>query len=168
MRVAVTGTPFTDAVMVTVCVEPTAEVSIVYVACDVADDTDTDPGSVATEVLELDSATTVPDGPDLPFKLTVAVTVLPPETVEGFRVMESTHAGSRVNTHVFVVEPKVAVIVTGRFESTPSVWTVKVMLAAPAGTVTYDGTTTLGFPELRDTANPPTGAGDPSVTLPVG
>lgn len=77
-------------------------------------------------------------------------------------------AGSSVSVHVFDDPLRVAVIVTGVLESTPRVCTVNVALVEPALTVTVEGTLTSEFPELRDTAVPPAGAGLFNVTVPVG
>lgn len=130
----------------------------------------TDDGTEADEESELESVTTVPDGPALPFNLTEPTTATadPPATELGDTATDRTPAGKRVRLHVFVVAPSVAVIVTNRFESTPEVVTEKFAVDEPAGTVTDDGTTTLPLFELNDTTVPPVGAGAFNVTVPVG
>jgi len=59
-------------------------------------------------------------------------------------------------------------MVTLWLESTRSVFTVKVPLVEPAGTVTLDGTVAREVLLLeRVTTVPPLGAGEPSVTVPM-
>ena len=59
-------------------------------------------------------------------------------------------------------------MVTLWLESTRSVFTVKVRLLEPAGTVTLDGTVAREVLLLeRVTTVPPLGAGEPSVTVPM-
>lgn len=67
-----------------------------------------------------------------------------------------------------VVEPKVALSVTGVLESTPKVTTVKEAEVAPAAIETVEGTVALALLELNATTKPPVGAGAAKATVPVG
>lgn len=101
-------------------------------------------GTEAAPVLELANVTTSPDGPALPFRLTVPVTTVaePPTTVVGDTVTDKTPAGRSVRFATFETAPRVAVTVVGVFESTPLVGTRKLTEVAPARTVTDTGGTT--------------------------
>lgn len=114
-------------------------------------------GTRAAPEFELERATTVPDGPALPLRLTVPTTLVvdPPTTDVGATVTDITQVGIRVRVQVAVVEFRLAVIVTGVLESTPNVVTVNDALVEPAGTVIELGTTTLELPELSATTVPP-------------
>lgn len=140
------------------------------VPCDDPAATVTDAGTVAALVFELESVTTVPDGPALPFRLTVPVTDVeePPSTDAGDTVTDATHAGSKVSVQFLDVESRVAVIVTGVLESTPRVGTLNVAEVAPAAMVTVDGGATLDLLALNATTVPPRGAGAARITVPVG
>lgn len=92
------------------------------------------------------------------------VTGVPPVTDEVLRVTLSTEAGNTVITVVFVVAPRVAVIVTGVFESTPEVVIPKVAELKPAFTIAVPETETAGLLELKLTTRPPAGAGPVRTT----
>jgi hypothetical protein len=67
---------------------------------------------------------------------------------------------------VRVTPPALAVIVTGVDAVTALVAIAKVALVAPGGTDTPAGTVAAALPLDRETAKPPAGAGDVSVTVP--
>ena len=75
--------------------------------------------------------------------------------------------GFTVSTAVCVTPPKIAEIVADVDAVTDVVATVKVALAAPAGTVTLAGTVAALELSESDTAAPPVGAAALSDTVPV-
>lgn len=158
------------AEMVTVWADATLWVVTVKVACLVFAATVTVAGTLAALVLELDRLTTTPEGPALPFKFTVPVTVVddPPITEAGDTVTDVTEAGSRVSVQVLDVEFRVAVMVVAVLELTPRVGTKNVVDVVPAGMVTVDGKFKLELPEPSEMTAPPVGAGPLMVTVPVG
>lgn len=125
---------------------------------------------VAAAVLELDSVTTLPDGPAFPLSRTVATMDVdePPSTELCERVRDSILALRRVSEAVFETANRVAVRVAVVVESTPSVGILNVADVAPAGTVTVAGGITDELFEDRITTAPPGGAGIVKVTVPVG
>ena len=72
-----------------------------------------------------------------------------------------------VSAAVFCVVPRVAVIVAVVFAVTAVVLTVNVTEVLPTGTVTDLGAVAEAWPLDSDMTRPPTGAGEPSVTVPV-
>ena len=67
---------------------------------------------------------------------------------------------------VRVTPPALAVIVTGVDAVTALVAIAKVVLVAPCGTDTPAGTVAAALPLDRETAKPPAGAGDVTMTVP--
>jgi hypothetical protein len=105
-------------------------------------------------------------------RVTVAVVLLPPVTVDGFRLIDLT--GTPVVTVTepcAVVLPKVAVKVTDVLLRTNRLFAVvwKLALVAPAGTVTLLGRfgKTDALLEDSPTTEPPDGAGPLNVTVPT-
>ena len=131
------------------------------------------PAGIVTEAggvvcpLEADSATVRPPVGAAPLIVTVPVVLLPPSTVVGFNVSETTVGGVTVNVAVAVVVPTVPVIVEGVLEATGVVVTVNAPVVLPAATVTVAGTVADEELEDRPTEKPPVGAGPLSVTVPV-
>lgn len=131
-------------------------------------ETVTEAGTVAAEVLELESVTTAPPAGALPVSVSVAVEGVPPITVLGDRPTLEFAAGVTVSVAVFVAPPATPVIVTEVEEPTPSVVTVNVAVVAPAATTTLAGTVAAEVFELeRVTASPPVGAAEIRVTVAV-
>ena len=122
--------------------------------------------------LELsDSDTTVPPLGAAPVRVTVPVEALPPVTLVGLRLNAESvgppDGGLTVSGAVRVTPPKTAETVADVAAVTEVVVTVKVLLVAPAGTVTLAGTlVALEFSE-SDTTAPPLGAAPVRVTVPV-
>jgi hypothetical protein len=104
----------------------------------------TDTGIVAADELEFARLTTRPDGPDLPFSLTVPVTTVaePPRTDVGDSEMLLRLAGTTVSGAVLDTEPSVAVIVALKVTLTPDVGIENCRVFAPDGTVTVAGGST--------------------------
>ena len=120
----------------------------------------------------LRSCTTTPPAGAGPLRVTVPVTVLPPQTEVGLIVSDWSvtpdDGGLTVRVAVRETPPAEAVIVTLVALETACVETVKFALVAPAGTVTVLGTVaTFVLLLLRFTTNPPDGAGPLRVTVPV-
>ena len=170
VSVAVRVTPFSVAEMVTeVCVS-TGLVLTVKFAVVAPARTVTLAGTVATLVLLLESATTIPPVGADPLKVTVPVEDVPPIGFAGLRpsAVSVGAGGVTVSEAVRVVPPSVAEMVTEVDAVTELVLTVKVAVVAPAGTVTLAGTVAMLVLLLEsDTTVPPLGADALSVTVPV-
>jgi len=124
-------------------------------------------GTVATEVLLLESATTAPPAGAGPLSVTVPVEELPPVVLDGFNISEVRAGGSTVIVAVCVAPPNAAVITAVVADATGFVVTVNVVVVVPSGIVTVAGTLTDGSLLDKETTAPPTGAGPLSVTVPV-
>ena len=130
-------------------------------------------GTVATDVLLLESATCAPPDGAGPLSVTVPVEEFPPVTLVGLNVSEvrvgvGGAAGFTVSEAVLVTPAKVAEIVTVVDALTALVLTVNVALVAPSATVTLEGTVATDVSLLESaTCAPPDGAGPLSVTMPV-
>lgn len=124
-------------------------------------------GTVAAEVLLLESVTTRPaDGATDP-RVTVPVELFPPTTVLGLIVSDDRTGGLTVRVAVLAT-PNVAVMVTLVVFATPLLVTVKDAVVAPARTVTLAGTCAAAvLPLLSVTTDPPVGAAAFRVTVPV-
>jgi len=85
------------------------------------------------------SETTAPAGGAAPFSVRVAVEVVPPVTVLGFKVSDVRPATVTVSVVVLAV-PYTAVMVTDVDDATPRVVIVNVALLEPAGIATLAGT----------------------------
>lgn len=168
VSVEVDDFPWFVAVIVTACETTTVEVVMVNDTWELNAGTVTVAGTEATPAFELVNETTVPDGPDFPFKTIVPVTFAPPFTVLGTVVTDRTHAGTRASEKFMEMVPNVAVSVTGVMPSTPRVGTRKFADALPAGIVTVAGGTMLVLEDARLTTVPPRGAAALNVTVPVG
>lgn len=170
VRVVVEDLPSTVAVKVTTWAVDTPYVVTANVPCAVPPVTVAVDGTEAAAGLELVNVTVVPDGPALPFRLIVPVTVIadPPSTEVGDTVTDITQAGKSVRLHVFVVAPRFAERVIEVFESTPRLGMGKVAVDDPAGIVTVPGGIPLASDDERKTIAPPTGAGATNVIVPVG
>ena len=133
-------------------------------------DTVTLAGTVAANVLSLDSDTTAPPEGAGPLSVTAPVEGLPPTTLDGFtpNVLNTAATGVTVRGAVRVTPPYTAEIVTAVEPDTGLVVTANVALAAPPATVTLAGTVAAVVLSLdSDTTAPPAGAGPLSVTVPV-
>src|SRR5437867_1765021 len=171
VRFAARVVPLYEAEIVTVVEKTTIDVFTVKVALVAPAGMVTLPGTAATPGLLLESVTNAPPAGAGPFSLTVpAEDSRPPTTLVGFRLSEErVGAGAiTVSEAVCVTPPKDAEMVTEVVVPTGLVLTVKVVVVAPLGTVTLDGTVaTPGLLLDRDTRAPPLGAGPLSVTVPV-
>jgi len=126
------------------------------------------PETVTAFVLSLTNATVRPAGGAGPFKFTVPIELLPPVTALGLNEKEEMMAGSTVSVPFALLDPSVAVTVTGSAMATPTVVAVKVVVLFPTVTVALAGTTTTEpVPLARVTVSPPAGAAWLSVTVPV-
>lgn len=165
-RVAVCDVDPSVAVMVAVTEEFTAEVVTVNVADVAPAATDTPVGIVALDELEESPIERPPDGAG-PLILTVPVEVKPPVTEFGVNVRSDKAGGVIVRVAVIWTEPWVALIVTAVELDTPVVAIVKVADVAPAATVTLPGTVAEVELDDRVIEEPPVGAAELKVTVPV-
>jgi hypothetical protein len=125
-------------------------------------------GTGATAVLLLDSVTVTPPDDAAPLRVIVAVDEVPPCTLLGLRLIEtSVGVGMTVSAADRVTPPDVAEIVTVCADVTAVVDTVNPTVVAPGGTVTLAGTAAASVLLLdRVTTTPPAGAAALSVTVP--
>ena len=171
VRVAVLVTVPALAVIVTGVDVVTALVPIANVAVVAPCATVTLAGTVATEVLLLESDTTNPPDGAAAVSVTVPCDPFPPTTDVGLTETAESAAGGgtgvTVNVAVRVAVPALAVIVTGVDVVTALVPIANVAVVAPCATVTLAGTVATDVLLLEsDTANPPVGAAAVSVTVP--
>ena len=124
-------------------------------------------GTVATFVLLLIRVTVKPAAGAGPFRVTVPTEPLPPTTGLGLNVIDAITAGFTVSVPLAMLVPRVAVTVAIVCNATPTVVAVNVCDVDPAVIVTAPGTATDGSPLLKETVNPPAGAAEPMVTVPV-
>jgi hypothetical protein len=94
---------------------------------------------VADDALSSDSVTKVPPVGAGPFKVTVPIEELPPNTLTGFITTEESARGTIASEPVCVDPLNVPVIVTGVEVVTALVVTVKVAVVAPVATTTLAG-----------------------------
>ena len=130
----------------------------------------TEAGTLAAELLELESATETPPLPAADVSVTVPVAVPALAIVEEFteRLLRAGGGGLTVIPKVLLTLEYEAVKVTDVAELTVPAVTVKVAEVCPCGTVTEAGTLAAELLELEsDTAMPPLPAADVSVTVPV-
>jgi hypothetical protein len=157
-----------EAEIVTVVEKMTREVFTVKAALVAPSGTVTPGGTRAAAVLLLESATLAPPGGAGPFSVTVpAEDSRPPVTLAGLSVSEERVGGSTVTDAVRVRPPQEAKSVTWIDAGTALVLTVKVALAAPAGTIRLEGTVAAASLLETETTAPLLGAGELSVTVPV-
>jgi len=149
-----------DAVVVT------GEVVTVNAAVVAPAATVTDDGTDAFELLDV-RLTTFPPLAAAPLRVTVPVADVPPTTAVGDTVTLVRAAGLTVNVAVFDVPFSVAVIVGLLVAATASVVMVKVAVLDPPATATEPGTDAFALLDVRDTVDPPEGAGPLRVTVPV-
>jgi hypothetical protein len=130
-------------------------------------DTVTLEGTVATEVLLLERATTAPAAGAGPLSVTVPVDELPPVTLDGFSVSDVSTGGAMVMEAVCIAPLKTAEMMGVVDAATGLVVTVNVVLVVPSGIVTVAGTFTDASLLEKETTAPPVGAGPFIVTVPV-
>ncbi len=126
----------------------------------------TEDGTTAHQRLEA-SETVAPLGPATPFRVTVPVEDVPPATVPGETLRDTSAAAVMVRFAVCWPLPRVAVIVAVVVVDTADVLTVNVVELEPAGTVTVFGTVAPPTLEARLTLVPPVGALPFNVRVPV-
>ena len=156
--------PFSVAVIVGVTVEVTAIVLTVKLAVVAPPGTVTEVPTTAAALL-LDSPTATPAAGAALLNVTVPVEELPPRTLVGLRVTETTEGATTVNWAV-AVPFNVPVIVAVAVEAIATVLTVKLAVVVWAGTVTLAGTIAAALLLVRATTPPPVSAGVSSVTVP--
>ena len=166
VSVAVCFTEPTVAVTTADVVVETAEVETVNVAVFCPDGTTTFAGTIAAELLEL-KVTVVPLEGASPVRVTVPVEVVPPETEVGERDRFAKSGGVIVKLAEADADPDPAVITATVVLETGLVEALNVAVVAPAATVTVPGTVALAVLDESGTENPPAGAADPIVTVPV-
>jgi len=130
----------------------------------------TEPGMLAAELLELESATETPPLPAADVSVTVPVAVPPLAMVLEFteRLLRAGGGGLTVTPKVLLTLEYEAVKVTDVAELTVPAVTVKVAEVCPCATVTVAGTLAADVLELESAiAMPPLPAADVSVTVPV-
>ena len=172
---AVLFTPEYDAVIVTLRFFLVVFVAIVNVFVVVPCATTTLPGTVASEVFELDSVTVVPPAGAAADSVTAPVAEDPPEMLVGLIESDASATGGgggggaalTVNVVALLTPLYVAVSVPTVFDETLVVPIAKLALLAPCATGTDGGT--LAAPMFDDSATlaPPAGAPAVSVTVPV-
>lgn len=144
----------------------TVNVALVCPACTVTLD-----GTVATEVLLLKRLTFAPPEGAAPVNVTVPVELLPPLTLVGFSVSDESAtpplAGVIASEACCELLPSVAVITAVVVLVTDVVVTVKFADVEPDETVTLLGTLADELLLLKLTTEPPEGAGELNVTVPV-
>jgi hypothetical protein len=122
-------------------------------------------GTVAMLEL-LDNATDAPPAGAGPLRVTVAVDCEPPCTFDGFSVSEDNCKAPTVRVAFRVIPPCAADIVTVVVTETEDVFTTKLALSAPAGTMTLGGVTAAGLLLLSATVRS-TVPMDVNTTVPV-
>jgi len=125
VKVADGADPFKLAVITAAVGELTPEVVAVNVPVVCPPAIVTDPGAVAATE-PLDKLTTTPEEPAAPVSVTVPVTVLPPGTVEGFKLTDNTPGGLIIKVAVFDPLLNPAVMTQLDWEFTGVVVTVNV------------------------------------------
>lgn len=125
-------------------------------------------GTVATEVLLLESAITAPPAGAGPLSVTVPVEELPPARLDALNVADARTGGMTVIELVCVAPLRTAEITVVVAVATGLVLIVNVVLVAPSGIVTVAGTLTAGLLLDKDTTAPPVGAAAFIATVPVG
>jgi hypothetical protein len=155
------------AVIVSVSLAATAEVLTVNVAVVAPAATDTEDGTWEAELLDWRETEIDPPVGAGPFKVTVPVDGLPPTTEVGLTVTLVTVGAWMVNGAVLETGPSVALMFAVASAPTALVVIVNVPVFAPAAIVTDPGTVALALSELSVTTEPPVGAGELSVRVPV-
>jgi hypothetical protein len=155
-RVAVFAVVPRLAVIVAEVETATGTVWTLNVALLAPDEIVTVEGTVATEGLLLLSDTESPTLGAAPVSFTVPVELAPPTTVLGASESEFNAGDVTVSVADLIDPPLLAVIVTGVADATGIVETLNVAFVAPAGTVTFEGTTAAEeLLDVRDTTTPP-------------
>ena len=143
----------------------TVKLVLVCPACTVTLD-----GTVATDVLLLESDTVAPPDGAAALSVTVPVELLPPLTLVGLRLSEESVtlplAGVMVSEACCELLPSVAVITAVLVVVTDVVVTVKDADVEPAATVTLLGTLADELLLFKLTTEPPEGATELRVTVP--
>jgi hypothetical protein len=121
----------------------------------------------ATAGLLLDKVTLMPLAGAAHSSVTVPVTGFGPTTGFGLKASDCTPMGRTLRAALLVVAPNCAVTLPVCVEATGMVVMVKVLVVAPAGTVTLAGRRVAARLSESVTTTPPAGAGVLSVTVPV-
>ena len=126
-------------------------------------------GTVATDVLPLESVTTTPPAVAGAVNVTVPVEEEPPTTERGTRLRLERVGLLEFTVSVADLEtpPALAVMTEELLPAVVPVSIVNVALVAPPATVTLGGTVATALPLVRVTTSPPAGAGALKVTVPV-
>lgn len=158
VTVVVAEVPLSDAVIVTNCGVATDSPVTVKVVEVVPAGTVTVAGTPAEVESELVRVTTSPDGPALPLRATVPLTVVPPTMVDEARPTELMPAVVTLSVAVELTPPEPAVMIAVTFVETAVVVMGKVAVVAPACTKTEFGTTVEGSLLDNETTFPLMGA----------
>lgn len=127
-------------------------------------------GTVATDVLLLESVTTTPPAVAGAVNVTVPVEEEPPTTERGLRLRLERVGLLEFTVSVAVLDtpPAVAVMTEELLPAVVPAWIANVALVSPPATVTLPGTVAaVALPLVRATTSPPAGAGAVKVTVPV-
>jgi len=166
VSVAVTGVPFLVALIVAVVSEPTATVVTVKVAVETPAAIVTVAGTVTAALSDAMLIVTPPTGAGS-FKVRVAVDDAPPTRDVGLSTRLPTNCVLTVKTAALVEAFNVAVIVEVTVLGTLAVVMVTVPLVAPAAIVAEAGPVTAVPVAVKGMVNPPAGAADEIVKVPV-
>jgi hypothetical protein len=157
-------------VMLTLAALDTATVATANVAEALPPGTVMFDGTAAMAPLLLDSRTVVPQGGAGALSVTVPVEPFPPTSEDGLSVKDvgTSTRSFMVRVAERVVPAYAAEIETAVTPVTSPVVTAKVILVAPEGTVTANGTAAaVGSSLVNCTYAPPAGAGPLKITVPV-
>ena len=165
LTAAVVEVPFAVAVMVTGVVAATVPAVAAYVAIELPAATVTEAGTVRTALLPETATSSPPEGAPL-FSVTVQVVAAPDTTVAGEQLsVEGTTGATRLSEALAVVLLSVAVTTAVLSAVTFDTGAVKLVVDAPAATVTEAGVVTRALLSDRVTTVPPVGAVASSVTV---
>lgn len=166
VRAALTGVPSFEAAMLATVSVPTAFVVTVKVPVVAPAANETDAGTVAAALSDASAITTPPAGAGS-FNVIVPVEVPPPRTDVGLRVTLPTYCVLTIKLAVLVEAFTEAVITEVTVFGTFWVVIVTVPEVAPAAIAIEDGLAIAFWVPERPMVNPPTGAAELIVIVPV-
>jgi hypothetical protein len=157
--------PLNEAVIVTVTLAATGELTTVKVADEASPDTKTELDTLAAFVLLEARVTLSPAGGAGPVSVTVPVELFPPRTSVGDSDSDLTVGAVTLSVVVAFDALSEAVSVAVAFAATETVLTLAVADLLPASTLTDFGIDAAGFELASVTSTPPAGATLESVTV---